>query len=146
MNDGGATGLVAQIYALGEDNIGSRINVTKGKIYYTTGKDDSQSTPDDEIATVGKVQKKIADTEIVIPTTGWVEDGNFLSLTVPVDGIKDGMYPIVSTYFDGESVEELEAQEEASGHVVKANPVDGGIKFYVDEVPGVQIPVVVKVM
>ncbi len=58
VNDGGASGLTAQIYSVdhNNNNTGSRINVTTGGIYYTSGKTNATYTADDEIATKGDVR------------------------------------------------------------------------------------------
>ena len=52
VNDGGANGLAGQIYAVDSSTkTGTRINVTKGGIYYTNGKNNMSYEPADEIAT-----------------------------------------------------------------------------------------------
>lgn len=57
VNDGGADGLTAQIYSKNKDtNVGTRINVTNGGIYYTNGKTNGSYTADDEIATKGDIE------------------------------------------------------------------------------------------
>lgn len=57
VNDGGANGLAAQIYAVNKDTkVGTRINVTTSGIYYTNGNNSYTWTAGDEIATKKDVQ------------------------------------------------------------------------------------------
>lgn len=61
VNDGGKDGLAGQIYAVDKDSkLGTRINVTKGGIYYTNGNTSYTYTANDEIATKGDVSEAIA--------------------------------------------------------------------------------------
>lgn len=57
VNDGGANGLAAQIYAVNKDTkIGTRINVTTNGIYYTNGNSSMSYVPGDEIATKSDIK------------------------------------------------------------------------------------------
>lgn len=67
VHSGGANGLAAQIYAVNKDtNIGSRINVTVGGIYYTSGRNSYAFTADDEIATVGQLGGEAASKTVYL--------------------------------------------------------------------------------
>ena len=79
VNDGGENGLAAQIYALKKDAnnkyVGTRINVTKGGIYYTNGADSMAYTALDEIATKRDVQGDAGSkTVYVVETPGGSQD------------------------------------------------------------------------
>ena len=67
VNNGGADGLAAQIYAIDKNsNVGTRINVTKSAIYYTNGRSSYRDqTADDEIATKGDIAGAIEDIVII---------------------------------------------------------------------------------
>lgn len=67
VNNGGTNGLAAQIYAVDKDsNVGTRINITKGAIYYTNGRSSYRDqTADDEIATKGDIAGAIEDIVII---------------------------------------------------------------------------------
>lgn len=68
VNDGGANGIAAQIYAKDKDtNVGTRINVTQGAIYYTNGKTNGSYEADDEIATKGYVDDIAGDATEAVP-------------------------------------------------------------------------------
>ena len=59
VNDGGAGGLAAQIYAVNKDTKqGARLNVATTGIYYTNGKTNYSFTADDEVVT----KKDLSDT------------------------------------------------------------------------------------
>jgi len=67
VNDGGANGLAAQIYAVNKDTkTGSRINVTVDGIYYTSGRSSMAYTADDEIATVGQLGGEAASKTVYL--------------------------------------------------------------------------------
>lgn len=70
VNDGGENGLAAQIYALKKNAnnkyVGTRINVTKGGIYYTNGADSMAYTALDEIATKRDVQGDAASKTVYL--------------------------------------------------------------------------------
>jgi len=51
--------IMAQMYALDAANKGVRINITKGKAYYTKGQTGPTVTDNDEIATLGQVNGKV---------------------------------------------------------------------------------------
>ena len=79
VNDGGENGLAAQIYALKKNAnnkyVGTRINVTKGGIYYTNGADSMAYTALDEIATKRDVQGDAGSkTVYVVETSGGSQD------------------------------------------------------------------------
>lgn len=76
VNDSGANGLAAQIYAVNKDTkVGTRINVTTSGIYYTNGNDSMAYTAGDEIATKKDVQGDAGSkTVYVVETSGGSQD------------------------------------------------------------------------
>jgi hypothetical protein len=76
VNDGGANGLAAQIYAVNKDTkVGTRINVTTSGIYYTNGNSSMAYTAGDEIATKKDVQGDAGSkTVYVVETSGGSQD------------------------------------------------------------------------
>ena len=78
VNDGGANGLAAQIYAVNKNTKqGTRINVTTQGIYYTNGATSPTYTAGDEIATLKDVQSAgdaSTKTVYVVETSGSSQD------------------------------------------------------------------------
>lgn len=72
VNDGGANGLAAQIYAVNKDTkVGTRINVTTQGIYYTNGNSNASYVAGDEIATKKDIKGDAnAKTVYVVETAG----------------------------------------------------------------------------
>ena len=69
VNDGGAGGLAAQLYAVNKDTkVGSRRNVATTGIYYTNGANSYAFTADDEVATKGDLAAISADDKTVYTT------------------------------------------------------------------------------
>ena len=76
VNDGGANGVAGQIYAIDSGTkTGTRINVTKGGIYYTNGKNNMSYEAADEIATKRDITSAVGTVGTDVGNMGDLNDG-----------------------------------------------------------------------